>query len=137
MIFRYKEIHYRNQVWFPILRELFCSGFQIETVYDLRNINKYYPKLSIDIAVSTIRPDKSLNAPLLLAELSRRHLQDQLMSHEEEEKLAIALGASLLKLMGHFSSNGRAVLEKIRAFGILGGATDFDLCRVYPVFPCD
>ena len=45
------------------------------------------------------------------------------------------MDASILKLLGQLSDNGRVSLEKLRVYGILGGSSDFDICRMYPVFP--
>ena len=57
------------------------------------------------------------------------------LNHKDEDKIAYMMGSSLSKLLWLNRSKGQEFLKKLRVFGILGGATDFDLCQMYAVFP--
>lgn len=68
-------------------------------------------------------------------ELARDHLKSPIHSHKDEYKIAEAMGAGLLKNISLLKHRGIETLKKLRVYGLLGGATDFDLCKMYAVFP--
>lgn len=77
----------------------------------------------------------TINLPLLSIELGKELLTTSQFSHKDEEKLAVKMGATMLKIMGYTHKEGRKFLEKLRIYGLLAGGTDFDVCMLYPVFP--
>jgi hypothetical protein len=101
--------------------------------YSLSRIDSNYPKLTTDFVVGI--KNKEFAPPLLFVELSREMLSGESVGHKDELKLAFTLGSSLLEIIGLNWAKDKEFLSKIKVHGILAGATSFDICAIYPVFP--
>ena len=72
--------------------------------------------------------------PILAVELSRLPLYHCDIAHKDEDKLALIMGASLLKLVGRCHHLGEKMVADLIVFGLLLGGTDFEVCLMYPDF---
>lgn len=130
--FQYIEKRY-SDLWQKILRELFDQDlFAVIGEFALTDIESDYKENYIDYVV-TLSSCKT--STLLFVELARDHIKSPIYSHKDESKIAEAMGAGLLKNISLMKHRGVETLHKLRVYGLLGGATDFDLCKMYAVFP--
>lgn len=70
-------------------------------------------------------------------EVSREHFPGVGISHKDEDKLSHIMGSSLMKLFNNYHNEGKEFLSRLEINGILAAATDFDACKLYPVFTSD
>ena len=129
--FLYLVSFYSGTLWLLLLTNLFRPQFLLRREYLLTSIEQNYRPLRADYVVLV----KDFAPPTVFVELARDHLINVSLNHKDEGKIAYMMGSSLSKLLWLNRSKGQEFLKKLRVFGILGGATDFDLCQMYAVFP--
>ena len=129
--FDYAENFYSIALWKPILLSLFPPILPVEREFCLSKIDRDYPKLRADFAVQV----KDFAPPTLFVELAKDHLIQPIVNHKDEDKVCFMMGASLLKLLWLNRDKDQEFLKKLRVYGLLCGASDFDLCIMYAVFP--
>jgi hypothetical protein len=71
--------------------------------------------------------------PLLIVEVSRESLHPKL-PHKDESKLAVAMGASLLRQLEICMHLGLEFAKRLRVYGILVGSCNFGTVVLYPDF---
>lgn len=130
--FSYTESRYSSFLWTPFLICLFGLEFDVRTEFPLTDIDQTYKNNFIDFVVT---PSTNEIATILYLELSKDHLVASSHVHKDETKIAEAMGAGLLKNISLLKYKGYEIIKKLRVYGILAGATDFDLCKIYPVWP--
>jgi hypothetical protein len=135
--FQFQERFYSKRLWTYLLNHLFGDHDQLKVGYEysLSRIDSSYPKLRTDFVVGIKNKKFKFAPPLLFVELSRDMLSGESVGHKDELKLAFTLGAALLKIIGLNWVKDKEFLSKIKVHGILAGATSFDICAIYPVFP--
>lgn len=139
--FRYTEVDVSGEFWQPVLNGLFPDNdlFMVCAQYSLREIDILYPLLKVDFCVlARSGTSRQLSrCPLLFVELSKEPLTDPYFTHKDDVKIGFSMGSALLKIMSFTWGRGVGFLRDLRIYGILGGATDFEICCLFPVFPND
>ena len=119
------------KLWHPLLLSLFRSISPVNTEYVLSKIESNYPDLRADFAVQV----KTFAPPTLFVELARDHLIQPNVNHKDEDKICFFMGASLLRFLWLNRDKDQEFLTKLRVYGLLCGASDFELYSMYAVFP--
>ena len=99
--------------------------------FDLYLLHPSYPPILVDYAVIIDAISSKQPFPILLCELSRTPCYGEYLSHKDEEELAVCMGAALLKLVGACSHWRGEVVSSVKIFGLLLGATDFEVWVMY------
>ena len=97
--------------------------------FNLKMLHSRYPRFLLDhVAVVDGLP---WSVPILLCEVSRIPLYHEDLAHKDEDKLAVCMGAAMLRWVTLCQHLGEAFLTKLVVFGMLIGATDFQVCALY------
>mgnify|MGYP002142037428 CR=1 FL=1 len=99
--------------------------------YSMALMCDLYRPFRLDHALTLIPLPNLKTQPILLTELSRLPLYNAELAHKDENKLAVCMGASLLNLVGAFRHLGEGFVSTLKTFGLLLGATDFQVCILY------
>ena len=146
------ESHLSRNLWGPLLEFMVQDHTELILIseFKLTDLELDYLNLSVDFCVIQNRQNgpyldfpnvesndlKELpNLPLLFVELSKNPLRDLQTTHEDQEKTAVTMTAAMNKIFSVTWGRGKEFLRKLRIYGLLCGASDFDICRLYPVFP--
>lgn len=149
--YEYDESFISANFWNPLLRCIIFPGLILISEYKMTELKPTYPNLKIDLCVCRNRkkhplfcdPKNPINAqaepriPLLLIEISRDSLKSNINPHKDQEKVAIGMAAGMNKIFSLTWGRGKAFLSQLKVYGLLCGGTDFEICRLYPVFEED
>ena len=151
--FTYAESSLSKNLWIPLLEGIFKDAPEMDLIpeYAMSELEPTYPKLKVDFCIirnhqtrlnflSGVKNKIAKAHPrvaLLFVEIAKTSLNSDLFSHKDQEKMAIGMAASLLKLFSLTWGRGKTCLTQLKIYGLLCGGTDFDVCRLYPVFPDD
>ena len=127
---KFSEASFSTVFWIDIMQLFENDVCEVVGEQDTQSMSEVYKERYIDFAVY-FQPKGSKPLNILLAELSKTQLYDGILSHKDEEKLATAMGAAFLDLVGSTVHLGEAFVKTLIVYGLLLGATDFEICVLY------
>ena len=116
--------------WAPIMHKLFFAGnIFFDPEYPMSALGAR-SRRAVDYAV--VQKMHGKQYPLLFVEIGRSPLRSSLVCHKDEQRMAQMLRLSLRLRLKHFRATPITELAKLRAYGLLVGGFDVELCVMLP-----